>query len=834
METYLKKETPRFLSLLLPLVACLTLVGQAAPVRAEESATASSLVATVAQTAPLSDETAEATDASYASAIVETAEPTASQTEESASNQPPVSTEAPSLSAESEAAPVADGPASTATPALGTTADAGSGSTTAPESVDTALETASEVASTPAVSADTVTIVHTNDIHGRLEEGSGVIGVAKAATIIEEIRQAGGKVLVVDAGDAFQGLPISNNSEGAAMAKVLNMIGYDAMAVGNHEFDFGYDQAMNYKSLLNFPILSSNVYKNGQRSYDAYTIVEKDGEKFAIIGVTTPETATKTHPNNIKDVVFTEPIDEVKSVIDELLTSHQDIKNYIVLAHLGIDETTKTEWRGDTLAKTLASYQALKNKQVTVIDGHSHSVFNQLFDNVQYAQTGTALANIGKVLYNLGQNNYKAELIPAADTSEVAGDAAVAQVVADAKAVFEEKISEVLVENNPVLLSGVRDNVRVRETNLGNLVADALYNYTQTGFAHAADLAVTNGGGLRASIEKDQPITIGDTIAVLPFGNIISQIQVTGQQILEMFKTSLSAPIQTDDQGQAILDENTGLPLLNASGGLLHSSGVKVYFDPRIDPETGERIFKIQILDKATQTYKDLVLDAVYHLATNDFIAAGGDAYTMLSGAREEGPSLDQVFAEFIRTADLTQYEVIAPNSRLIALDLTADNDQDGFDNATELAAGSDPLDAASIPQVESETEQPAQEEPVKEETAKVEEETTPAPTVEEETVEQTTVSTSEVTEKTSDTVKDIRAPKSAVTTGQAGATRQAAKSNVLPLSKKSTNSATTSVSSAKALPKTGQKDTAIYVASGAGLLCVGLVCLTKRNKKAA
>ena len=166
---------------------------------------------------------------------------------------------------------------------------------------------------------DTV-ILHTNDVHGRIVEEKGVIGDAKLAAVIEQERaKTNQTTLVVDAGDAFQGLPISNSSKGEERANILNKIGYDAMAVGNHEFDFGLDEVKKYKEILKFPLLSANTYVNGARLFEASTIVDKDknvvGDEFVVIGVTTPETATKTHPRNVQGVTFTDPFQKsIKSL----------------------------------------------------------------------------------------------------------------------------------------------------------------------------------------------------------------------------------------------------------------------------------------------------------------------------------------------------------------------------------------------------------------------------------------------------------------------------------------------------------------------------------------
>ena len=546
-------------------------------------------------------------------------------------------------------------------------------------------------------------ILHTNDVHGRIVEEKGVIGDAKLAAVIDEERAKNPSTLVVDAGDAFQGLPISNSSKGEERAKILNEIGYDAMAVGNHEFDFGLDEAKKYKEILNFPLLSSNTYINGARLFEASTIVDKDknvvGDEFVVIGVTTPETATKTHPKNVQGVTFTDPISEVNKVIDEIearaTAEGKTYKNYVVLAHLGVDTTTPVEWRGSTLAEELSKNPKLKGKRVTVIDGHSHTVQSTTYgENVTYNQTGSYLNNIGKITYQANQLLGNPQQISAASTKNVVPNAKVAAMVQKIKEQYDAENAKIVRDNSPVELNGQRENVRVRETNLGNVVADALYEYGQTGFSHKTDLAVTNGGGLRETIAKDKPITKGSVIAVLPFGNTISQIKVTGQNIADMFTKSLGSILQEKD-GKTVLDEN-GQPLLEPSGGFLQVSGAKVYYDTTLPAE--KRVLYVEIKNPETGQYEPLNLAKDYYLTTNDFLAAGGDGYTMLGGAREEGPSMDVAFSDYLAKADLTAYAVINPNSRTISLSASKDSDGDGVADIEEIKQGTDPADPKSYP----------------------------------------------------------------------------------------------------------------------------------------
>lgn len=552
--------------------------------------------------------------------------------------------------------------------------------------VASASETAtSTAAATPATETvtntststnnDTVTVLHTNDVHGRMVEDdrNGVIGDALLSGIVNDYRSKG-TTLVFDSGDSFQGLPISNSSKGEDMATVMNAVGYDAMTVGNHEFDFGLDQLRRLSKQINFPIITSNVYVNGVRLFQPSTIVDKtpgvDGDEVVVIGVTTPETATKTHPRNIVGVTFKDPISEVEAVIDQVESNARaegkDYKTYIVLAHLGIDTTTPVEWRGSTLAEALSNYAPLKGKRVLVLDGHSHTLHTATYgDNVTYNQTGSYLNNVGRVVYNSDRILSHGVITHDEAKKNYQVNPTIKAMLDDIQAKYKADSSKVVIENSPVKLSGDRMDVRVRETNLGNVVADALLDYGQSGFSHKSNLAVTNGGGLRETIAKDKPVTKGDIIAVLPFGNSVAQIQVTGQNIYDMFVKSLGSILQVDESGKNVLDEN-GQPLLEPSGGFLQEAGARVYYDTTLPTE--KRILSIDILDPETKAYKPLDTTETYYLVTNDFLAAGGDGYTMLGGPREEGPSMDSIFANYLATADLSKYAVINPNSRTISI----------------------------------------------------------------------------------------------------------------------------------------------------------------------
>nr|WP_233641684.1 metallophosphoesterase [Staphylococcus haemolyticus] len=237
------------------------------------------------------------------------------------------------------------------------------------------------------------TILHTNDIHGRFVEDDGrVIGMAK----VKGLKDKYNPDLMVDSGDAFQGLPVSNNSKGEEMAKAMNSVGYNAMTVGNHEFDFGYDQLLKLQKQLNFPIVSSNIYKNGKRVFDPSTTVTKNNVRYGIVGVTTPETKTKTSPTAVEGVEFKDPLTSVKQAMNEI---KNNVDVFVILSHLGVDKSTQKTWRGDYLIDQLTKDGSFK-KPIFVLDGHSHTVIDNgehYGTNNLLAQTGTALANVGHV-----------------------------------------------------------------------------------------------------------------------------------------------------------------------------------------------------------------------------------------------------------------------------------------------------------------------------------------------------------------------------------------------------------------------------------------------------
>lgn len=443
----------------------------------------------------------------------------------------------------------------------------------------------------PAAAADTaktITILHTNDIHSRVEESKDGIGYAKLASIVREQKQANPNTLVLDAGDTFHGQTIANLVRGESIVSIMNSIGFDAMAPGNHDFNYGSDRLVELSGMAKFPIISANVRKkDGPQLLKPYIIKEVAGVKIGIFGLTTPETAFKTHPNNVKNVTFADPVAEAKAMVAELKSKADVI---VALAHLGVDKSS-----ADTSIKVAEQVPGID----VIIDGHSHTMLEKgmTVGGVLIAQTGEYSKNIGKVELTMDGTKLKsktASLItrPAADG--VQPDPAVTGIVDEIKKSQNAVLSQV-VGSTPVKLVGEREVVRVGESNLGHLITDAMLDET------GADVALTNGGGIRASIEAG-PITKGQVITVLPFGNYIQTKKVKGSDIIAALELGVSSYPE---------------PL----GGFPHVGGVTFALDA--SQPSGQRVSDVKVKGADIEPNKD------YLLATNDFMAAGGDQYTM-------------------------------------------------------------------------------------------------------------------------------------------------------------------------------------------------------------
>lgn len=471
--------------------------------------------------------------------------------------------------------------------------------------------------------AVTITIVHTNDTHSRVKpDDRGNIGFAKMAAKIKEIKAENPNTLVVDAGDTLHGQTIATISKGESIVKLMNMMGYDLMTPGNHDFNYGQERLLELKELMEFPLISANLIKeDGSTLLDPYVVKEIGGVKLGIFGLSTPETAYKTNPKNVEGITFASPIEKAKEMVEKL--KEEKVDAIIALTHIGLDESSV-----DTTDKIAEQVEGID----LIIDGHSHTLLKEgkVVKDTLIAQTG-GYDNINFGIITLTFKEGKLE----SKESKVLTEEEAAAIVADTdiEAMIDEiekdqeVVTKVVIGKTEVDLIGERNNVRAGETNLSNLATDAILS------ASGADIAFTNGGGIRASI-KAGDITVGDVISVFPFGNYVVVKEVTGAQILAALEHGTSDYPAT-------------------KGAFPQVSGATYTLD--LNEEVGRRVKNVKIGGE------DLDLEKTYKLATNDFMAAGGDEYTMLIEGKlvVELPALDEILIDYIKGLDSIPAEVI-------------------------------------------------------------------------------------------------------------------------------------------------------------------------------
>ena len=476
-----------------------------------------------------------------------------------------------------------------------------------------------------------IIILHTNDVHGAID------GYAKAAALKKTYEEMGAYVLLMDAGDFIQGDPTVSTSEGATAVELMNLAGYDVAAPGNHEFDYGYANLKALVSEADFPIVAANVLYGGKAAFnDNVTFTAPDGTKIGVFGLDTPETATKAHPAKIKGVTFLAD-DELfacaQEQVNELEAEGCDI--IVCLGHLGIDD----ESTGNRSMDLLEEVDGID----LFIDGHSHSDLDDIagavgescmVNDTILTSTGTKFENIGLVVISDGV--MEATAIPTADIT-VKPDGTVADRAAAIQKAVDDEYGAVFAKTE-VELNGVKAEVRTGETNLGNLITDALV----WGAAEAGtkvDAAVTNGGGIRASISKGN-ITKKDINTVLPFGNTLSIVKVTGAELLEALEASTYCTPET-------------------IGGFPHVSGIVFTVDTGKVYDQGEQYpgstyygpKSIQRVSIQSVGGKAFDPNATYTIATNDFMAAGGDTYYAFKTASvnyDLGVPMDEVVMEYV------------------------------------------------------------------------------------------------------------------------------------------------------------------------------------------
>ncbi|GAA0339740.1 5'-nucleotidase C-terminal domain-containing protein [Bacillus carboniphilus] len=454
-----------------------------------------------------------------------------------------------------------------------------------------------------------ITILHTNDSHGRvfggLHEG---LGFAKIATLAKQFKEENENTLLLDAGDALHGTTFATIDQGESIIRVMDVVGYDGMTVGNHDFNYGRERLLELVQMANFPVISANLlYEITKKPLLLpYIIKEMNGLKVGIFGLSTPETIYKTNAKNVEGVLFTDPVAAAEKSVKELKAN--GVNAVIAISHLGTNPTSQ-----HTSLKVAQEVSGID----LIVDGHSHSKGATMVEKTLIVSAGEYTKRLGVVELNFRSGklmNKKASYV--IDSDAIIPDTKVTSVIQDILKEQEKQLKTVIGKTNVVLV-GDRERVRKGETNLGNLIADAMLEET------GADIALLNGGGIRASIDQGD-ITKGDVITVLPFGNYIMTKVVSGKTVKEALENGVRAYPER-------------------SGAFPHVAGMTFAFDP--SNPFGDRVDSVQVAGEP------LELDKEYIIAMSDFLASGGDQYTMFTDipVKNEFATLSEVLMNFIK-----------------------------------------------------------------------------------------------------------------------------------------------------------------------------------------
>lgn len=476
-----------------------------------------------------------------------------------------------------------------------------------------------------------LTILHVNDTHARVEK------FPQLKTAVDELRAEHENLMLLHAGDIFSGTLYFTVFEGLADLEMMNAIGFDAVVFGNHEFDKDSETLENFVKDAQFPFVSANIdfakdpilskYFNpvivkpeDTKDGEIYEAIIKDvnGELVGIFGLTTEDTERIASPGEY--ITFHNAIEAAKNTVERL--EELGINKIIALTHLGYSVDLQ-------LAKEVDGIDI-------IVGGHSHTelpegVLVEKDEPTVIVQSGENLNHLGQLKVTFDENgvvqNFEAQLLPLEDYEP---DEELQKKVEEFKKEIDELMKEKVGYTN-VHLDGVRENVRTKETNLGNLIADGMV-WKMKQFFPETTIALQNGGGIRASIEQGD-ITMGDIRTVLPFNNTLVAIKVTGQELYEALENSVSEYPKDD-------------------GRFLQVSGIKFKFDPA--QPAGERVWHVEVLNTDGE-YEPLDFEKMYTVATNSFTAQGGDFYDSLKRAYEDGRMINidipdfEVFSEYVK-----------------------------------------------------------------------------------------------------------------------------------------------------------------------------------------
>ena len=468
-------------------------------------------------------------------------------------------------------------------------------------------------------------ILHSNDVHGALD------GYAYMTALKNSMESKGAEVIMVDAGDFTQGTIYVSTNKGAAAVEMMNAAGYDIVTLGNHEFDFGYKQLMENLSAAEFQTISANIYMKdtGETMLPATAIVEKGGVKVGFFGLETPETATKVNPGLISEISFA-TFDDLYAAAEKAVADLAEADIVIGLWHLGVDdESAENGYRSIDVLEKIDGVDF-------VIDGHSHTVMTGALNGAPVQSTGTAFEYIGVIVID----NESKEIVDnyLVSTSELSKDGDVDAKAQEIVSAIDEEYSAVFATTR-VTLNGERDpGNRTEQTNLGTLITDAMvWSVGEDGIdpeRAAGVVGITNGGGIRATIQAGD-ISMKDINTVLPFGNTVAVIYVTGEELLEALEASTYCTPA-------------------AIGGFPQTSGIQWTLDTTVPYDEGDLYLNADGSDTTyygPKSIQRVTIESVngkpfdpaasYAVVTNNFCAAGGDTYNVFMRAYNEGSGFD-------------------------------------------------------------------------------------------------------------------------------------------------------------------------------------------------
>lgn len=435
-----------------------------------------------------------------------------------------------------------------------------------------------------------IDIISFNDFHGSVLESGKNVGAAKLSGVINRYKSLANDnygVIPVAAGDLYQGSAISNIKYGAPVTDMLKAIGIEASAIGNHEFDWGTDKISNWAKEGDFDFLAANIVKKGTDTIadyaKPYKIVEQNGVKIGIIGIATPETATKTLAENVKDIEFQDPVKTVMKY--EKIVRDAGAQVVVVLSHSAVYQDSKTyEVTGE--AADMAKIKGVD----AVIGAHNHTFAAGYVNETPVVEGGYNGRGLAQLRFVFDDSN---ELVTVLANNEIflgneknlPVDEALADKIAAHKAELDPIMSQVVTTLEERLS---HDEVNSNITQLGVVVAETMRQITGT------QIGLTNGGGIRRSLEKGN-VTIGDMYEILPFDNTLVTLEVTGEELVQLIEHGV-----------------------NTKGfGWGQFAGIKVWYDK----ETG-KVSSIRLND-GTKIEKD----KYYTVTVNDFMITGGDGY---------------------------------------------------------------------------------------------------------------------------------------------------------------------------------------------------------------